>query len=445
LNKLNTSSDQRPIAYLVKGWPRLSETFILNEVIAIERRNIPLRIFSVKDPNNEPIHAKVAGVRASVTYISLARHWKAALLGNLRLLGRRPVSYLRTFFYAILQAVIHLRFVVIRRFWQAGHLGNILLREPVAHLHAHFATSPAMVALLTHKLTGIPYTFTAHAKDIYVSPQKLLRAKIEAAEAIITCTEYNRQYLLSEFGPSLNTKLHCIHHGLDLLEFEFRPSRMATRETPVVLAVARLVEKKGLGHLLTALDILRKRGRCVRAEIIGDGPLRGTLESQIRGLGLTDVVEFLGAQPHENVRLAYGRASLFVLPCTVAENGDRDGIPNVLLEAMASGVPVVSTEISGIPELIESERHGLLVPPNDPVRLADAMDRVLASAELPERLARTARSKIEAEFSLDHGTARLLAAFQPRMIHENALPSSAAAATIFSPGRRDENSVPLRR
>ncbi len=251
--------------------------------------------------------------------------------------------------------------------------------------------------------------------------------------------------MLSEFGPSLNTKLHCIHHGLDLLEFEFRPSRMATRETPVVLAVARLVEKKGLGHLLTALDILRKRGRCVRAEIIGDGPLRGTLESQIRGLGLTDVVEFLGAQPHENVRLAYGRASLFVLPCTVAENGDRDGIPNVLLEAMASGVPVVSTEISGIPELIESERHGLLVPPNDPVRLADAMDRVLASAELPERLARTARSKIEAEFSLDHGTARLLAAFQPRMIHENALPGSAAAATIFSPGRRDENSVPLRR
>lgn len=446
LEKPCSSADQeRPIAYLVKAWPRLSETFILNEVIAIERRKVPLRIFSVKDPNNEPVHAKVVGVHAPVMYISLAQHWGGAVVGNMRLLWKRPSSYIRTFLYATTQAAMHLRFVVIRRFWQAGYLGDLFLRQPVSHLHAHFATSPAMVAFFTHKLLGIPYTFTAHAKDIYVSPQKLLRAKIEAAAGVITCTDYNRQYLLSQFGPSLNRKLHCIHHGLDLSEFEFRSPRACAEEIPLVLAVGRLVEKKGLGHLLRAVDILRKRGRRVRVEIIGDGPLRGALENQLHEFGLVDTVEILGAQPHEKVRLAYQRASLFVLPCTVAENGDRDGIPNVLLEAMASGVPVISTKISGIPELIESERDGLLVPPNDPVVLADAIERIFTSPDLGERLARSARTKIEAEFSLDHGTAELLAAFQYGMIEQKRPAQPAPMGTTEIAGRRDEDPVSLRR
>jgi glycosyltransferase involved in cell wall biosynthesis len=445
LKNLAARSDQEwPIAYLVKGWPRLSETFILNEVIALERRGIPLRLFSVKDPNSEPVHNKVAGVRASVTYISLERHWKEALLGNLRLLWRRPASYLRTFLYAALQTVAHFRFVIMRRFWQAAYLGDICLRQPVVHLHAHFATSPAMVAFLTHKLLDIPYTFTAHAKDIYVSPQKLLRAKIEAAEAVITCTGYNLQYLRSQFG-ALSNKVRCVHHGLDLSEFEFRPTRTRSDDISLVLAVARLVEKKGLPHLLTALDILRKRGWRLHAEIIGDGPMRATLESQARSLGLADMVTFFGAQPHEKVRQAYRNASLFVLPCTVAENGDRDGIPNVLLEAMASGLPVISTEVSGIPELIESEGDGLLVSPNKPDKLANAMERILASPELGERLARSARAKIEAQFSLDHGTAELLAAFQYRRNDKQPLPQPTEVRDALTTGMRDEDPVSMRR
>jgi glycosyltransferase involved in cell wall biosynthesis len=441
---VSRSDQERTIAYLVKGWPRLSETFILNEVIAIERRNISLRIFSIKDPNDEPVHAKVAGVRASITYISLGAHWKAALVANIRLLCRRPVPYIRTLLYAILQATIHFRLAVLRRFLQAGYLGDIFLREPVSHLHAHFATSPAMVAFFTHKLLSMPYTFTAHAKDIYVSPQKLLGAKIDAAGSVITCTEYNRQYLLSQFGPSLNRKLRCIHHGLDLSEFEFRSPRARTEGIPLVLAVARLVEKKGLGHLLSAVSILRLRGRRIRVEIIGDGPLRRALETHLLGLGLEDSVKLLGAQPHEMVRLAYRRASLFVLPCTVAENGDRDGIPNVLLEAMASGVPVVSTEVSGVPELIESERDGLLVSPNNPTLLADAMERVLASTEFGERLARAARAKIEAQFSLDHGTTELLATFQHGITEEKWLARAAPIGTAVTAGRSDEDPVSLR-
>ena len=397
------------MAYVVSTWPRLSATFVLNEVVAVERSGVSLRIFSIKDPDGEPIHARVAQVRAQVTYLSLRRHWKPALQANLRLLYRQPGRYCRVF----LQALRYRRRVVLGRFFQAGYLAHELLREPVAHLHAHFTHAPALVAMFTHDLIGIPYTFTAHAKDIYVeTPTDLLRAEAQQAQAVITCTEYNRRYLSSQIGPTSHGKLHCIYHGLDLSEFKFTWPRTFDPGLPVILSVARLVEKKGLSDLIVAAGNLQRRGRCFRVEIIGDGPLRGALEAQLGQLGLSDRVMLLGAQTHDMVCFAYRRASVFALPCVVTADGDRDGIPNVLIEAMGSGIPVVSTPVSGIPELIESERDGLLVPPSDPARLADALDRLLAQPELSERLARAARAKIEARFSIDRSAAQLLALFQ---------------------------------
>jgi len=175
--------------------------------------------------------------------------------------------------------------------------------------------------------------------------------------------------------------------------------------------VARLVEKKGLDDLIAAADILRRRGRAFQLEIIGTGPQRDALQAQAERLGLADCVRLPGDQAHEKVCLAYQRASVFALPCVIASNGDRDGIPNVLLEAMASGVPVVSTPVSGIPELIEPGVNGLLVSPNDPAALAEAIDKLLASQELRERLARAARAKIESSFSLHASADSLLALF----------------------------------
>ena len=391
-------------------WPRLSATFILNEVIAVERSGGSLRIFSIKDPDGEPIHARVAQVRARVTYLSLRRHWKSALQANWRLFCGRPGRYIR----ALLQALRYRRRVVLPQFLQAGYLAHELLREPVEHLHAHFAHAPTLVAMFTHELIGIPYTFTAHAKDIYVeTPPALLRAEAQRAQAVITCTEYNRRYLSSQIGPTSVGKLHCIYHGLDLSQFEFTWPRALDGGPPVILSVARLVEKKGLSDLIVAASILRRRDRCFRMEIIGDGPLRQVLETQLLELGLSDQVKLLGAQTHDMVCGAYQRASVFALPCVVTPDGDRDGIPNALIEAMGSGIPVVSTPVSGIPELIESEHEGLLVTPGNPTLLADALDRLLTQPELSERLARAARAKIEVHFSIDRSSAQLLALFQP--------------------------------
>ncbi len=397
------------LGYIVSTWPRLSQTFVLSEILALERRGVPLRIFSAKDPGGEPIHADVAQVKAEVVYLSLWYHWKRALHANLRLAGRLPKRYCRI----LLRAIRYRRWDAIRRFFQACYLAEMLREEPVAHLHAHFATAPALIAMFTQELTAIPYTFTAHARDIYVdTPPKLLRAEMQRAEAVVTVSEYNRRYLSDQLGPTPNGKVRCIYNGLDLRQFNFRWPHACDSRPPLILSIGRLIEKKGFGDLIMSAAILRRRGHRFRVEIIGAGPLQPSLEAQAKRLGLEDYVKLLGAQPQEMVRQALQRATLFALPCVISADGDRDGIPTVLMEAMASGIPVVSTKVSGIPELIESGRDGLLVDPNNPVLLADALDRLLTDSQLRDRLARAARNKIEERFAIDRNCTQLLALCQ---------------------------------
>ena len=409
---MHESGHHRTIAYIVKAWPRLSETFILNEIISLERRGVPIRIFSVKDRDPGPAHSQIAQVRAEVTYLAFWPNWKRTIPANLRLLSRQPRRYMRVLLEAIkVNMIRYHRFTLPWHFFEAAYLTDILLRSPADHLHAHFASTPTLVALYTRRLSGIPFTFTAHAKDIYISDPEVFRAKLEEARAVVTCTNYNRNYLLGRYGRLAAQKVRCIYHGLDISQFKFDAHWPVEGGDPVVLSVARLVEKKGLEDLIAAADILRRRGRAFQVEIIGRGPLRGTLQAQAKRLGLADRVRLPGAQAHDSVSLAYRRASIFVLPCVIASNGDRDGIPNVLLEAMASGVPVVSTPVSGIPELIESGTNGLLVPPHDPESLADAIEKLLVSRELREGLASAARAKLESSFSLEAGAEQLLAVF----------------------------------
>ena len=397
---------EHTVAYVVNSWPRLSQTFILNEVLSLERWGVSLRIFSLKEPIGEPIHANVAQVRAEVTYLALRRYWKRIALGNLRFASWQPGRYFGT----MLEALFSGR---IRCFLQAGYLASVIHGQPVTHLHAHFAHAPTVVTMFASRLTGIPFTFTAHAKDLYVEvPPELLRVETQRARAVITCTEYNRQYLSSRIGMPCRAKLHCIYHGLDLSRVQFQWPRELNGWPPVILSVARLVEKKGLNDLLSAAQILRRRGRSFHVKIIGEGPQRQMLQDRVAKLGLNECVNLVGAQTYDAVCCAYEQASIFALPCLVAPDGDRDGIPNVLLEAMGSGIPVVSTAVSGIPELISSERDGLLVPPGSPVELADALERLLASPELRKRLTLAARRKIETQFSIDRSSAQILDLFQ---------------------------------
>ena len=377
-----------------------------------------LRIFSTKDPNDEPVNADASRVRAKVSYLALRRHWKSILQGNLRTLWRQPGAYART----LLQALLWLRWSLFRSFLQAGYLADLLFSEPVGHLHAHFATAPASVAMLAHHLTGVPYTFTAHAKDIYFdAPPALMQAKMKHAEAVVTVSEYNRCHLQSLLEPAARNKVYCVYNGADLNQYKYRPSGGKRNGFPVILTAARLIEKNGLGDLICACYILWRRGRTFRVEIIGKGRLRRALEVRATDLGIRDLVKFLGPQPQEFVRAAYQRATLFALPCVVTAGGNRDGIPTALLEAMASGVPVVSTTVSGIPELVESDCDGLLVPPGSPAKLADALEQILLDPQLGEKLARAARAKVCERFSTDRSAAQLVKLFQPQGNDDNSL------------------------
>jgi glycosyltransferase involved in cell wall biosynthesis len=284
----------------------------------------------------------------------------------------------------------------------------VLRERRGVHVHAHFVDRAATVAMVASRLLDTTYSLTAHAQEIYVKPV-LLTERIGQARFTVTCTEYNRRYLSSVVGPQVAARIVRLYHGVDLSAFDdMRPS-MQTR--PMLLAVAQLVERKGLRYLIEACRLLLDRGHDIKCEIVGDGPLRAELEELVQQLDLGQVVALVGPQSYPEVLNAYRRAVACVLPCIVAPDGDRDGIPNVILEAMAAGLPVISTAVSGIPEVVVDGVTGWLVKEADAAALASAVEQLLANPDLAARLAEGGRSFVRREFELNRNVDRLLQHF----------------------------------
>jgi glycosyltransferase involved in cell wall biosynthesis len=296
----------------------------------------------------------------------------------------------------------------LRHAIEALWLARDLRRRGAGHLHAHFAHSPAAVAYMVHLCSGLPFSFTAHAKDIYTTLPRNLRIRAQAATFVITCTDFNRRHLEGLLEGARHAPIHVLYHGTDLTRF----SPVGRRpHADRVVSVGRLVPKKGYEYLIRALARLAETGRPVSCEIFGGGGLREALAEQIETAGLAALVQLRGARLQEDVIGAYRTASVFALAPVVMEDGDRDGIPNVLVEAMASEVPVIATRISGIPELIEDGVDGLLVEPRDAEGLAAAIQRLLDDPELAARLALAGRLKVERQFDISVTCKRLVGLF----------------------------------
>jgi glycosyltransferase involved in cell wall biosynthesis len=274
-------------------------------------------------------------------------------------------------------------------------------------------------------LTGLSYSFTAHAKDIYTTRPVRIAERMREARFVVTCTHYNHQYLVSLVDSQTAQRIWCIPHGVDLRRFH--PGPPARSQLPLILAVGRLVEKKGLTYLVEACALLQRQGVSFQCWIVGSGPLRDPLREQIKTLGLENTVELHGFRTQEELVESYRQATVCALPCIVLENGDRDGIPNVLVEAMAMGLPVVSTSISGIPELVEHERTGVLVPPRDPPALAAALARLLADPHQCQQLGSAASLSVTERFDLARNVERLHALFAQALTPEDT-PSAAECA-----------------
>ena len=394
------SSEARPVlGYILKGYPRISETFISNEILLLEQLGFRLSLFSMRQPRESFTHRSINEIKAKAAYLpeALIPHLPRLLYHNALLAKWSPVAYRRAFRLMVRRLRRSRTSATFRHLLQAGYLVHALLPGTrVGHLHAHFAHSPASVALFASVLSGIPFSFTAHAKDIYISDPAQLREKAEFARFVVTCTERNRQYL-AELAPS-TTPIHCIYHGINLQLFNVTLTERQPRPPFRILSVARLVEKKGIPTVFRALRLLLDQGHPIRYRLIGDGEDRRPILQLSERLGLGQVTEWLATQPHEVVLEEYRQADLFVLGCRVARNGDRDGLPNVFLESMAMGVPVVATRVWAIPELVEDGRSGLLVPPEEPQAMAAAMVHLLTDMGLRRRIIAGAHDRVRNEF-----------------------------------------------
>jgi len=385
---------ERSLGLLVKIWPKLSETFILEEVLALERKGVALRLYALAEPTDALTHTAVARVRAPLVCVPRSARGRRLEFAarHLRLAAAAPLAYLRTLAIAARRGRRGLT-----DFVRAGWLAAQLRRDGIGHLHTHFISEPADLAELVTRLTAIPFSISAHAKDIYLSVADDLRRKLRAARFTVTCTEFNRK-TLSAIAP--DAVVHRMYHGVDHDIFHPR-HRVASEKTPLILAVGRLREKKGLDTLIDTCSLLRERGQPFRCEIAGYGEEREKLLARIEHRGLADRVTLPGKLTREQLLERYARAAVFVQPSRIAADGDRDGIPNVLLEAMAMGVPVVASRVSGIPELVSDGHNGLLVEPDDPMALADAITRLLSVPGLCKQLGRNARETVSESFDND--------------------------------------------
>lgn len=419
------------IAYVMNGFPRLSETFIAHEIHQLERAGLRLRLFVVKRENEPQVHPVVAAIRAPLTYLTAASSLSGTSLpawlrrnaprfgpAHRLLLRRHPLRYAVTLASAIGLTLRHWpRKVFIKEFLQAGEIAAAVLRDgSVRHLHGHFCHGVATITWMASRLAGVPFSFTAHAKDIYqaeLNPGRLLERKLAAARFVATCTCANAVVLKARHARPQD--VHTIYHGLDTDAFAPPPAR-PWPERPLILAVGRLVEKKGFDQLIEACAQLKHTGLDFRCRIVGeDGPAGPSLRERIQALGLQAQVELGGPVTQDRLREIYREAQVFALPCQIMEDGDRDGFPNVLAEAMAMGVPVVSTAISGIPEMIDDGVHGLLVAPRDPQALADALHRALADPALHARLSQAGRARICERFDSRRTTLALRDLFQAEL------------------------------
>lgn len=417
------------IGYILKGYPRTSETFITNEIFLLEQAGLALSIFSLKTLEGQKRHGVVGKILAPVTYLpettpqeeSGLVHWLWLNIPNFaashgKLFRLRPAGYLRTLTEALGMSLKYRVRSIIKEFLQAGFIAlKVLESGRIRHLHAHFCHTSTTVAMLASRLSGVAFSFTAHAKDIYredMNPGDLLQVKLRRARFAVTCTGANQVYLDRLRTPQ--TPLHKIYHGLDFSLFT--PSGKARDDVkPLILSVGRMVEKKGFTYLVEACRLLKDQGYDFTCRIVGGtDSYAEVIKQTIEQLQLQETVSLHTAVTQEELRRIYEQATVFALPCQVIENGDRDGIPNVLVEAMAMELPVVSTDISGIPELVQHRVNGLLVPQKDANSLAAAIKELLDDAELRRRLSQAAREKVCRDFDAKRNILSLKALFPER-------------------------------
>ncbi|HWQ14627.1 MAG TPA: glycosyltransferase [Roseiflexaceae bacterium] len=401
------------LTYIIGTYPGLTTTFIDREITALRRWGVDLQVLAIRrPPASAPLSQDQRALQQGVTYL-LPIRWLALLASQLYFALRRPRRFFGTLAYLLTRPHpgMRARAMSVVHFGEGVYAAYLLRRRRFDELHAHFVDRAATVALVAGRLLGKPYSLSIHAgPDIFVRPV-LLREKLLEARHVVTCTRYNKAHVERIAGQDLGHKISHVHHGLDLARY--CPAPGAAEAPPLILSVGQLAARKGFAQLIRACARLRERGYTFSCRIVGNGPQRAELARLIDELALQEYVLLCGALSHEEVIEQYRRSTMFVLACVRSGDGDRDGFPNVLAEAMAMQLPVISTDVSAIPELLEDGRNGLLVPPGDHLALADAMAALLDDPALRARLAEQGRRTILERFDVERNVQRFASTLWP--------------------------------
>jgi len=405
------------VAYILDSFPVLSETFIVREILELERKHCRISVFALINSSSytcsEVIHSDAKKLMDNVHYLlPLSKYpekklWFKLILYHSRFFIRNPKRYIKTLLFSVSHGI-----KIFARFVYSVFYARELLKREIGHIHAHFALESCTFSMLISMLTGISYSFTVHAHDIFIPGlSDLIEYKFNNSKFVACISEYNKQYVLKHF-PTINPKkIKVIHCGINLELFN--PVTKSVKNTHTILSVGRLVQYKGFKYLIEACKLLKENCNIAFVcNVIGEGKDREQLEDLIDKFNLTGVVNLLGSKEQANVMKTLKSSDLFVLPCIIDETGMRDGIPVALMESMAIGIPVISTKVSGIPELVKYG-GGILVEPRDAKELAEAMEKILKlPSEEKDRMCSKARQIIKNEFNLEKEVEKLSALFR---------------------------------
>lgn len=427
------------VAYIMSRFPKLTETFVLFEILAVADTGVQVELYPLMRARNTAVHAEGASVwtklveRLSKPSGDILMHPEArplverahfhpflswpVLRAQFHFLARKPRAYFGTLWTLIRENLGSANFLAgsLAIFPKTVYSARLMQQEGITHVHAHFANHPTTAAYIVHRLTGIPFSFTAHGSDLHVD-RHMLCEKVKEASAAITISNYNHELIVSTCGEAARDKVRVIHCGVDTEIFQ-PPAAARSDETVFnILCIGTMYEVKGHKYLVDACRLLKERGVSFQCRLVGDGPFRDSLAQQISDSSLGGEVHLLGQKTREEIAALLQQADVLTLPSIPTDSGRREGIPVVLMEAMSSGLPVVASGISGIPELVRDEFSGLLVPPRDPAALADALQRLIESPELSERLGNNARNQVLEEFDQRANAARLARLFNQEAI-----------------------------
>ena len=409
------------VAYVMSRFPKLTETFILPEMLAVEAAGARIELYPLLRERETTMHPEAAPFVARAHYLPFVS--AAIVRSHATLFAASPRRYLGAL-AAVLRGTwgsANLFLGAIGIWPKVGHAAQLMLTSGVDHVHCHFATHPALAGFIIHRLVGIPFSFTAHGSDLHVD-RRMLCEKVREARFVVTVSESNREVFIDECGGPIPT-LEVIRCGIDTALFSTpgAATQGAAVAAPVsvagdefrILMVGTLHEVKGQVHLIAALARLSHEGPAVRCRIVGDGPDRAALERAAADRGVADRVEFLGRRTRAEVAALMADSDVLVVPSVPTRGGKREGLPVVLAEAMGIGLPVVASRLSGIPEIVIDGETGYLTPPGDPTAIADALERLRRDPATRAALGRAGRALVEREYDMNRNATELVRRFAP--------------------------------